>query len=366
MRPVFILLIAIASLLLANNYNDQFIKVNPGGTLDIRLTSSNIIINTWNKNELQVSTSIKDALHITNESNTVTIRQGESGRNSDLHINIPAHFNIKIKTSAGNHIINGNMKGNIEIENAGGNITFNDVNGSVLIQTGGGNIFGHDISGSVSINSYGGDITLGAIRGNTSVVTGGGNIKINGSRIVELIESSGGNLIIKDAAGNGKISTGGGNIDIGNADGNLSIKSYGGNIRINRTGGRTDVETSGGDIRIREVNGALKAECLSGDVFINFTSRAKTSSVNSSNGDLRIGIAGDLNAEITATRRDINWWKDENNSEKTVKSDFELSSLKRDKGKQEVISVYKTGSGSNNVKIYLETNYGEIFIKKSI
>jgi hypothetical protein len=362
MRQILYLLIFSAAVWANTSAGDAVFRVSPGGTLDVSLSVADIIINIWNKNEVMVSSKELDRLNITSSSKNVTIRPGKDIPSTGMQINIPSHFNIKLKTSAGEHIINGNIKGNIDIENSGGDITFNDVNGSVSISTGGGDVKGHDVSGSALISSSGGDIRLNNIKGTANIETGGGNIKINNSRLVEIIKSTGGNLNIREAGGNGRISTGGGNIDIMSAEGNLEVFSSGGNIRINETSGRIDVKNNGGDIRIREVGGSIKAFSQAGDIFINFGPDTKMSSVSAVNGDIRVGIDPNLNADITARKKDPNWWRDQDDSEEAVKSDFKLTSLQRNKRSQEVIASYQIKGGG--AKINLETNLGDIIIRK--
>jgi hypothetical protein len=364
MKILIILLLASAAVFSAGRLDDRVFKVSPGGTLDIDLSSADIIINTWDKNEIQFRTDEDEFLEIKISSNRVIVRPGRSHLTTAVSVNMPAHFNIDINTSAGDHIINGNIKGNIKIKNSGGDVTFNDVNGSVSVRLGGGDLFGHDISGSVKVESYGGDISLSAIKGRTYVVTGGGNIKINSSRQIEKIKSTGGNLLIKEAAGNGEITTGGGNIDIGTASGNLKINTFGGDIKISETSGRIIAKTFGGIIRIKEVSGSIDAYTGAGDIYVNFSSQTKNSSLSTGNGNIRVGVAGNLSANIKAKMKDPEWWKNESGSEEVIKSDYKMTSFQRNKGRQEVTALYETSGSRSSVVINLETNYGEIFIKK--
>jgi hypothetical protein len=364
MKLLILLLLTSAIVFSAERYDERVLKVNPGGTLDIDLASSDIIINTWNRNEIQFRTGEDESLQIKYSSSRVVVRAGRTNQIITLSVNMPAHFNIDINTSAGDHIINGNIKGNLKIRNSGGDVTFNDVNGSVFVRMGGGDLSGHDISGSVKIESYGGDISLSAIKGRTYVVTGGGNIKINSSKQIEKIKSTGGNLLIKEASGNGEITTGGGNIDIGTASGNLKINTFGGDIKISETSGRIIAKTSGGIIRIKEVSGSIDAHTGAGDIYVNFSSQAKNSSLSTGNGNIRVGVAGNLSANIKAKMKDPEWWKNESGSDEVIKSDFKLSSFQRNKAGQEVTAVYETGGSRSSVNINLETNYGDIFIKK--
>jgi len=169
--------------------------------------------------------------------------------------------------------------------------------------------------------------------------------------------------MMRNAAGNGEISTGGGNIEIQRAEGNLNILSSGGDIRVNEISGKIDAKTGGGTIRIKKANGILNANTNSGDIIANFYKPTGTSKLYSGNGNIRIGAAGNINAKIIARANDTNWWKNENTTSENIKSDFKLSSLKRDKKNQEIEEVFELNGGGHLIE--LQTGYGEIIIRKT-
>jgi hypothetical protein len=342
---------------------EESIEVSPGGKLIISLSSSDITINTWGRNEIQIRSSEEDGkLSITKNATTVTIKSRQSF-DTDLSLNIPENFNIEVHVSAGDFKLNGNLKGSIDVTNSGGDILFNNVSGKVSIKTGGGNIKGNSINSSAVIKSYGGDITLSDVKGRCLIETGGGNIKVNSVQNVEKISTSGGNIIIRNASGNGNIFTGGGNIDVNMSDGNLTYLSYGGDIRINEAGGRINVKSGGGTIRIKELKGSVTAKNESGDILINLTTQSNNSEIKTMHGNIRIGVPENFKATLIAKSKDPDWWKDEKSAGETIKSDFRESSLRRNKSRQQIEASYELNGGGT--RILLETNYGDISIKKN-
>ncbi|RPI66018.1 MAG: hypothetical protein EHM47_17645, partial [Ignavibacteriales bacterium] len=191
---IFLLFVFSAVVCFANT-GEQSVKVNPGGTISIHMSSSDITINVWQKNEVLVRTNDDEELKITNRNNIVKIEPGISGYTEHLFVNIPSSFNVVVNTSAGDLEINGDIKGNLEIYNGGGDIDFRNINGRVIVKTGGGDIHGNNINGNTSLKSSGGDINLGSVKGKASIVTGGGNIKLNSVTVIDIINTSGGNIM---------------------------------------------------------------------------------------------------------------------------------------------------------------------------
>lgn len=362
---IFILSAFILSVNTASPFasGEQSVKVNPGGTLSVHLSSSDITINVWQKNEVFIRTPGDDDVRISGSNNRIRVEQGASGYVDNVFINIPSVFNIIVNTGAGDLKINGDITGNLEVYNSGGDIDFRNINGRAAIKTGGGNIRGNDINGNIELRSSGGDIYIGTVTGKTLIVSGGGNIRLNKISNVQLIRTSGGNIMMKDAAGNGEISTGGGNIEISRAEGNLNILSSGGDIRVNEISGKMNTKTGGGTIRIKKVNGILLANTNSGEIIANFYRLSGASKLYSGNGNIRIGAAGKLNAKIIARTKDNNWWEDENTASENIISDFKLLSLKRNKKNQEVEEVFEINDGGHLIE--LRTSYGDIIIRKN-
>ncbi len=358
-----LILISVTGIYLNGQTGGQSITVNPGGTLSIDLSFTDLIINVWQKNEVLLRTSDYQGLNTEYKNNRVIIKQSASGFTGLLTINIPAAFNINIGLGAGNIKLNGDLRGNLEIYNSGGDIYFKNITGKTIIQTGGGDIQGFNIDGSANLKSSGGDISAGSVKGLCSVVTGGGDIKLASSANVEVIKTSGGNVFMKNAAGYGEISSGGGNVSIDNVSGNIRISSLGGDIRINGSKGKIAVMTGGGTIRLKNIRGSINAKTESGDIVADFLSGISESRLTTDNGSIRIGAAGNLRAKIAARTDDREWWNDESSALKNIRSDFKLTSLKRNKSTRQVEAAYELNGGGPLIQV--QTDHGEIVIRKN-
>ncbi len=298
-------------------------KVDKGGTLKISLMNGSISIDTWNKNEVNISIenvddSQKNLLSFGQTGNNVTVKFDGSGSygSTEVRVSVPSEFNLILQTNKGDIKLSNNLKGNIQIDTKSGDITLASVNGYLKALTYGGDINLSSLSGNAEVSTYGGDITTGNINGNLELSTMGGDIEtknISGKAnivtkggTISLMnigkdlkaKTNGGDVIVGDVGGSVDISTLGGSIHAKKISGNATLKTNGGNIKLLGASGSTIARTFGGNLELYNITGNVDANTNSGDIYIELKpSSSGSSSISSMNGGVKLFI--DPSAKVT-------------------------------------------------------------------
>lgn len=269
--------------------HDKTFQISPGKNLKLDASSGDVVISSWNKNEVNVKIlgndrakekvefSFKDSKDIIR----VEAKYGWSlsnifkGIQLRFEIQVPKEFNvdvvsaggyvklqnvngkIAVKTSGGELILN-DLIGNVNASTSGGRITFKDSRGDLDFSTSGGDIKGTNFSGKLEVSTSGGDISLvgsdAKIKGSTS----GGDISLDysGSNQGVELSTSGGNIVAKlpkDFNASANLSTIGGDIKSDFSGNNAKkISSTKFEADINSGGNSLILKTSGGDIVVKK------------------------------------------------------------------------------------------------------------------
>lgn len=282
----------------------------------------------------------------------------------DFQVTVPENFNLDLSTSGGNIELQ-NIKGNLNGRTSGGNLVVNQTEGAHSLKTSGGNIAIHSSSGEGSVSTSGGNIAVNTLSGKFSLLTSGGNIVLESSKLEGDVRTSGGNIVCKNTEINGEVKTSGGNITVDKAPQGISVATSGGNIQINSANTFAEAKTSGGNITITEVDGWITAHTSGGNVTARMVGDPSTGKRDvellSSGGTLTLTVPEGLgmNIEIETNYNTRNNW----GKEPEIKSDFEISTRKEDKGN--MIHLYgsgQVGDGKNTIR--LKTTGGSVYLKK--
>ncbi len=320
-------------------------NVNKGGTLKVNLMLGDISIDTWNKNEVNVSISDVDEsqrslLNIYQSGNNVTVQFNGSGSHgkSDVRVTVPSEYNLNLETNRGDVSLSNNIKGSLRIDTRSGDISLAGVSGDLKALTNGGDITLGTITGNANATTYGGDITTGNVNGSLSLTTMGGdihtqnisdkaNINTKGGTIsLKNIggdlnaETNGGDVIAEDVGGDAIISTMGGSINVKKVSGSAELKTNGGNITLLGASRSTSARTFGGNIKLYSINGTVDASTNSGDIYLELRSVGSgKSSLESMNGGVKLFINPSAKATINAVAYGVQY---DESSEEIIKSDF--------------------------------------------
>ncbi|MDP3582556.1 MAG: hypothetical protein Q8S39_11530, partial [Ignavibacteria bacterium] len=260
-------------------------KIAKGGTLIVEVQLGNIVIQTSDKDEIQLtveglSSEEQENVETTVSGNKLTVRYDHNESESDevsFRFTVPTRFNFDLRTNAGDIKFKNDIDGNIFADTYGGDILAKNVTGNIKVETKGGDIVLGDISGDCSVNTYGGDISAGALTGkSTKISTSGGDINIKKSTSGIGAKTYGGDIIVGDLGGDSELTTSGGDVIAANVIGNIRMETYGGDLKLNGAKGSVRAKTSGGNIEMKNIEGSVDIKTMSGSGIVYTISRKET------------------------------------------------------------------------------------------
>lgn len=361
------ILIILAAILFANtvffaqvtkNY-----KVDSGGKLIINNQYGDITITTWDKNEVQLKYDDDEGdAFVKQDGSTINFNLTSDG-DGDIHVSVPAMFNISFNSRAGDFKLIKNIAGTVDGYTGGGDVGVSDVYGSIKIRTSGGNFRSGSISGDAEFSSAGGNIKIANIGGRGSISTGGGNIAIESIGSDANVSTAGGNIVIGDVRGNANVNTSGGNITLGSVSGRVGAATSGGNISLKSASGSVSANTGSGNVKLFDVTGNVNVNTASGQVEVHLNPESNSNSqISTTMGDLVLYIPSNARAKINASITYKGWRKDADKENPQLISDYPQSSYTVDKDSRQVYAEYILNGGGNNIR--LNAIMGKIKIKK--
>lgn len=344
---LFLILTGFAALTNATDKEKTF-NVSKGDNLEVSISNGNIIVSTWDKDQVYVKAiDVEEEdikyLKIDQQGNRVIVKfEGEDSDNFRVEVSIPSKFNLYLSSGGGNVAVKGNINGKVEIATGGGNISLNDVAQKLSASTGGGNIY------------------VGSVSGETKLSTGGGNIKVKDVNSKIEVSTGGGNISIGNIGGNSEVSTAGGNISVGKVSGSAELNTAGGNVSLDGATGKTEVNTAGGNISLKNISGSIEANTAGGNIYAELVSASNSKSeLNTASGNINLLIPEDSKVNIVATVS-VGKHSSDPDVEKMIKSDFEPTTV--DKSSKYLIKKFVLNGGGSMIE--LNTASGKIIINK--
>jgi Toastrack DUF4097 len=352
-------------------------NVSKGGTLDVQISTGDIKITVWDKNEVSIKIASEDkedinSINATQENNTIKIRNDNSswgGLSGDvsLSISIPSEFNVDINTQSGDVTQNGSLKGTANIFTAGGDIKIGDVSGKTNLKSNGGDVTTGNIGDELTLSTNGGDVKTGTVNGKLSINTMGGSVNVNKADKDLTVNTMGGDINIGNVGGTADVKTMGGSIGIGRVSGRADINTYGGDISLAGATGNIEANTYGGNINLQNINGFVNADTKSGNIYVDLNpSGSGNSKIKSMNGNVVLYLPANAKVNISATviSRPYNRNEEKKEMMNLIHSDFETVNLSNaDLRDNKIIAKYSiNGGGKSYIEIYVIN--GSIQIKK--
>jgi len=264
---------------------ERTVPVEPGGQIEIELSSGSIDVETHALPEIQIDARTsgwasravrfslehdEDALRLTGFRSSWIPGLGH-GR-VVVRARIPELFSVDLRTSGGDVDV-AEVTGEVKVETSGGGIELHQIVGEIEVETSGGSIKGREIRGDLAAETSGGSIHLSEVEGDVEVETSGGPIRIRDVDGRVEAQTSGGSISIRfTGAPAGELKTSGGSIQVElpqNQGVDLEAQTSGGRVTIDEGlavsglversrveaelgGGGADLilETSGGNIRV--------------------------------------------------------------------------------------------------------------------
>lgn len=269
--------------------HDKTFPISPGKDFKLDASSGDILISSWNKNEVHVkilgNDKAKEKVEFNfNDSEDMIEVEAKydwslfmlmKGVQLRFEVQVPKEFNIDAATSGGDIKVQ-SIKGKFVLKTSGGDVIVSDLNGNVEVSTSGGDIVFNNTYGELNLSTSGGDVKGNKFSGNLEAATSGGDISLVGSDVKINGSTSGGNISLDYSGQNQgiELSTSGGDISVKlpkdfNASANLS--TLGGDIKsdfkgnnavtissfkfeadINSGGNPLVLKTTGGDIVVKK------------------------------------------------------------------------------------------------------------------
>jgi hypothetical protein len=364
-KVLFAVILFSASALFAGG--DQVIKsfkVSKGGTLKLDLQKADIILSTWDRNEVSVKFDGLDnedsnQFNVNQSGNIISFQSSSScgwSGGCDVKVLIPKEFNLDIKTNQGDVAITSDIKGWLNVYTGGGDIAIKNVAGNSGLKTNGGDVNTGNIYGDLLVDSKGGDIILGSVNGKANIVTLGGDVVLGNVEKDLTLKTNGGDIETGEIGSNASVTTLGGSINIKKISGNAWVSTNGGNIKLSGANGSIKVKTLGGEIYLYNISGTVSAYTNAGDVYVELRSIGSgTSSISSLSGTIKLLVEPNIKASIEASILDFG-----SDDENSISSDFPSESFNKYSGN--VKALYQLNGGGSRITI--NTKSGDIQIKK--
>lgn len=233
--------------------HDKTFTISPGNDFKLDASSGDIVISSWNKNEVHVKILGNDKAK-----EKVEFNFNESSDMIEVEAKYDWSFFMMIKGVKLRFEVQVPSEFNIDAVTAGGDIKLQKVKGKIITKTSGGDITTSDLNGKIEISTSGGDISCSNINGDINLATPGGDIKAG------------------KFSGTLYASTSGGDIQLAGSDARINGSTSGGDISLDYSGQNQGIElsTSGGDISVKlpkDFNASADISTLGGDLKIDFT-----------------------------------------------------------------------------------------------
>jgi hypothetical protein len=276
-----------AEVAVAEEWLEQSVPVEPGGTLYVHLDRGSVEVSSHDASEVRIEASSRGwgsgmvLFSLEKEGNDVQL-DGDvdgflpllfGGARIRVQAWVPRSYSVEIQTHGGSLQARG-IGGRVAAQTSGGRIEINRVDGPALLRTSGGRIIAEEVNGDLRAHTSGGRIEISYVNGDVEARTSGGRIEIHGVSGMVDAKTSGGPIevsFVDEPAG--RLETSGGSIDVlfpAGAGADLDARTSGGRVEIehdlevegrerphhvsghiNGGGLPLRLRTSGGSIRVR-------------------------------------------------------------------------------------------------------------------
>jgi hypothetical protein len=374
-------------------------KAEPGGKLVIKGSSGDIIVQSWDQNEVKIREDLVMDVYTREEAEEVVQRtsnsysasgitiyiRGSDGRNEirrSYQVSVPKKFNLDLNTSGGDISVQ-SVSGTVELNTSGGDVELMNIDGQTQVRTSGGDLVFKEISGPLQAHTSGGDVDMVNINGEASVNTSGGDISVVNAKNRVTVQTSGGDIGIERVDGDLIASTSGGDVSAAHCKGRIDLNTSGGDVEMidmtgeasaNTSGGdivgqgfesKVDVRTSGGEISLHDVRAGASAHTSGGDVELVMTladfKKPHPVNLETDGGSITLTLPAKLPATITAEI-----YLDRHGSflkRFDIYSDFPLTKTEPAETDEDVLRSTGDINGGGD-PITLRTRNGDIRIKK--
>lgn len=354
---------------------EKSFTVGKSSSLDVSVSGGDVLVKTWEKNEIYVVVEGLDdedmeyvKMSQTGDEVRVTYRPKWGNHGGGRFVmTVPSQCKVDLRTSGGDIELQGNLIADAKGSTSGGNIVIEKVKGAVSMSTSGGDVKTGDIDGKADLRTSGGNITLASVNGEATVSTSGGDIRIEKVGRKLDARTSGGDIDVGDIGGDANLSTAGGDVRVGKVSGSASLRTAGGDVVLRGASGIVEAKSSGGDIDLKNITGSIEAKTAGGNIDAELNPSGKgESELRTAGGDVKLFIPAGAKATIEAViRLRDDWGSSSRRNKYDIKSDFKADTYDKRGSRDdydEIRATYILNGGGET--IYLETVNGNIDIRK--
>ena len=243
------------------------------------------------------------------------------------------------------------VDGDVTAETEHGSITIEDVTGNVALKTEHGTVRATNITGGVDIESPYSEV---------SVERAGGSVTIASSHRPVFVHDVGGRLdlvsryarvIVRGVARDVSIENLHRPVSVADVRGSVFVTGEKCSVEVDAVDGAITIASTHDDIRVSDFSGSLDIRASDADVNVTAKRLADTVRVETSRGDVTIGLPADASARVTASTRDGE-----------LRSEFQ--SLTSTEGAELRQQRWEGVLGSGTHPLTIVTSYGDIVLTR--
>jgi hypothetical protein len=161
---------------------DTTVALSGSGTVDLSLVSGEIIVTSWDRNEVRVSASSeRGILRFDTSPSRVTLGvRSDRGEMGDTHyeVSMPRSARLVAKNVSGDVRTRGGS--DVEARSVSGNVEVVDVTGRATVESVSGDVSVQRVGAGVKASTVSGELTLSNITGDLDASTVSGDIELDG------------------------------------------------------------------------------------------------------------------------------------------------------------------------------------------
>jgi putative adhesin len=152
-----------------------------------------------------------------------------------------------------------------------------------------GDLFTEGLTGAQTLRASSGDVSIESAAGPVAVATSSGDVSIVDAR-ESRIGTSSGDVEVRGSPAALGINTSSGDVTIEQASDSLRVTTSSGDITVNHAGRGAALRTTSGEIILKSAAGKLSVASGSGEVQLGLIPPLASANVNTTSGDIRLGI----------------------------------------------------------------------------
>ncbi len=179
-----VMLLATMTFGLLGQQTDTVVAVRPGTRLDVNVMRGNVVVRTWDRNEVRVTGRPAGRLDVRLTNGTLKVQslaeRGGMGR-TDVQLTVPQAMSLVVQGTFLSADVNG-IRGEVSVETTHGNVQLVGGRGYVSARSVQGTVTCRDAEGRIELGSTNGRVMAVGVSGSLNVESVNGGIELRGVR----------------------------------------------------------------------------------------------------------------------------------------------------------------------------------------